>query len=148
VELLCGVPASDATKQRSRLVAIIIATSVVLPCATVILVLALRSHHKALARTTAPSNDDRTAQRTGGDTRGHVSLILWPKQPQKVRAIAPPTHSRSIALTWLSRPLVIPFDGAYWYLGSSTNAPGRDAHIEHEARLRSTFIRRTGGRSL
>jgi hypothetical protein len=25
---------------------------------------------------------------------------------------------------------VIPFDGAYWYLGSSASKPGRDAHVE------------------
>lgn len=45
--------------------------------------------------------------------------------------ISPPPRGPLARAAPLSKPLLIPFDGMYWYLRSPAKAPGRHAHVAH-----------------
>jgi hypothetical protein len=57
----------------------------------------------------------------------YVGIVLWP--PKKhVIVVAPKT---SINGSGLGKPLVIPFDGPYWYFQPPRLTPGPYAHVAH-----------------
>lgn len=56
-----------------------------------------------------------------------VILLAPSKPPEKIIPPSPPTHTpASIAFT---RPVVIPFDGAYWYFKRPDQRPRHDARV-------------------
>lgn len=57
--------------------------------------------------------------------REHKTL----RRPEVAKVVAPPPRLRPTIVVRLSRPLVIPFEGAYWYFRFLAKAPGRSAHI-------------------
>jgi hypothetical protein len=69
----------------------------------------------------------RRKQRDGEMSFGYTGIILW-TVPKKKEIVAPAPLSVSIAAASKRRPVVIPFDGPYWYFQEPYNAPGRDAH--------------------
>jgi hypothetical protein len=67
------------------------------------------------------------------DNRGseYIGVILWPP-PAKKREITPPVpHVQSFATGRASKPVVIPFDGPYWYFKAPSEKPGPRAHVAH-----------------
>jgi hypothetical protein len=61
----------------------------------------------------------------------YVSIVLWPP-PKKQTEIQPPRpRNAAFRAATLAKPLVIPFDGPYWYFESPRNEPGPQAHIAH-----------------
>ena len=61
---------------------------------------------------------------------GFESVILWPFPPK--RQIIPPVPAPANYLgPERSRPMVIRFDGAYWYFQPPDKRPGRTAHQAH-----------------
>jgi hypothetical protein len=61
---------------------------------------------------------------------GFESVILWPIPPKK--QIIPPVPAPTNLLgPEKSRPMVIRFDGAYWYFQPPDTRPGRTAHQAH-----------------
>jgi len=77
---------------------------------------------------------DAVAGRNSGGPRpaedsSWVGVILWPKMPRAVKVVAPPPLERAAAIESMRRPLVIPFEGAYWYFRSPAKGPGARAHI-------------------
>jgi len=63
-------------------------------------------------------------------TGGYESVILWPF-PQKKQLIPPiPKPSNYLGLE-KAHPMVIRFDGAYWYFQPPETQPGRTAHQAH-----------------
>jgi hypothetical protein len=69
----------------------------------------------------------RRKQRNGEISSGYTGIILW-TVPKKKEIVAPAPLSVSMAAASRRRPLVIPFDGPYWYFQYPHKAPGRDAH--------------------
>jgi hypothetical protein len=69
----------------------------------------------------------RRKQRDGEMSSGYTGIILW-MVPKKKEIVAPAPVSVSMAAASKRRPLVIPFDGPYWYFQYPYKAPGRDAH--------------------
>jgi len=62
----------------------------------------------------------------------YVGIVLWPPPPKKHAEIhAPVPHSSALRAGALAQPLVIPFDGAYWYFQAPRNGPGAQAHVAH-----------------
>lgn len=84
----------------------------------------------AAGRRPAPdSRTERTAESANG-IAGYESLILWPV-PEKKQLIPPLTVDDSFLAKGAKQPLIIPFDGAYWYLQPPDNRPGPTAHQAH-----------------
>jgi hypothetical protein len=65
---------------------------------------------------------------------GYESVILWPA-PEKKQIVAPQPASISPFATRTARPLVIHFDGSYWYFQPPDKRPGANAHQAHGSPL-------------
>jgi len=63
---------------------------------------------------------------TSSGMGGYESLILWPV-PEK-KQIVPPVPQTSILAPGTTQPLVIRFNGPYWYLQPPNKIPGPTAH--------------------
>jgi len=72
----------------------------------------------------------RRRQRNGEISSGYTGIILW-TVPKKKEIVAPAPLSVSMAAASKRRPMVIPFDGPYWYFQYPYKAPGKDAHKAH-----------------
>jgi hypothetical protein len=82
------------------------------------------------------SRDRDSATKEGGQRAsalgsGYRGIILWTPPKKKERIIAP--TRLNIAQLGMSnrRPMVIPFDGPYWYFQRPHAGPGRNPHIAH-----------------
>jgi hypothetical protein len=82
----------------------------------------------------AADADNQNAQRRPGEQGagpgGFESVILWPLPPKKQLVPPIPKPANYLGLE-KSRPLVIRFDGAYWYFQPPETEPGRTAHQAH-----------------
>ncbi len=58
------------------------------------------------------------------------SVILWPPA-QRVTEIYFPSATHAQDADKVTKPLEIPFDGAYWYFEPPDDSPGETAHIAH-----------------
>jgi hypothetical protein len=67
----------------------------------------------------------------------YVGIILWPPPIKKTEIVPPRPHSTSFAIGRASKPVVIPFDGQYWYFKAPSKRPGPRAHIAHG---RATYV--------
>jgi hypothetical protein len=61
---------------------------------------------------------------------GYESIILWPV-PQKKKLLAPTSSGTSPQAVRMTKPLVIRFDGPYWYFRPPRQSPGSRAHVVH-----------------
>ena len=72
----------------------------------------------------------------------YVGIILWPPPVKKTAIVPPPPHTASSSIGKTPKPIVIPFDGQYWYFKAPSTRPGPRAHIAHGratyANVRST----------
>jgi len=59
---------------------------------------------------------------------GYFGIILYPP-PKKKEIVAPQPHSDSFASAAMTKPIMIPFDGPYWYFKAPARRPGDKAHI-------------------
>jgi hypothetical protein len=62
---------------------------------------------------------------------GYVSIVLWPPSTKKTKIVSIPPHMSSLGAWAASKPLVIPFDGAYWYFRFPDTKPNARAHVMH-----------------
>lgn len=87
----------------------------------------LRSLASLLATMPAPISKPASAHAPGSDYSG-VILTLPPKPHPPIE---PPTRSESGSVsTALSKPVIIPFDGVYWYFKSPDTRPKSDARVQ------------------
>ena len=71
------------------------------------------------------------APRQGAHARsGYFGILLYPP-PKKMEIIVPRLQEDVVAEGALSRPLVIPFDGPYWYYKDPGERPGPKTHEAH-----------------
>jgi len=72
---------------------------------------------------------------------GYVGIVLWPP-PTKKEIVPPAPHPSLLQARSASRPVVIPFDGPYWYFKAPNTRPSARAHIAHgkptDVNVRST----------
>ncbi|MBW4043807.1 hypothetical protein [Acidipila rosea] len=128
----------DRTKSRSKLWMFLMVWATLVGCAIGVFLLVPNLHYRVVAQAGGPrSGSTHTKQGTGDSLdSSYIAVILWPKHPQKVRIIAPPPRAKSATLARPSKPLEIPFDGAYWYLQAPAKVPGRKARIAHGSSTR------------
>ena len=67
----------------------------------------------------------------------YVGIILWPPPIKKTEIVPPRPHSPSFSIGKPSKPVVIPFDGQYWYFKAPSKRPGPRAHVAHG---RATYV--------
>jgi hypothetical protein len=67
----------------------------------------------------------------------YVGIILWPPPVKKTEIVAPKPHSDSFEIGRTTKPVVIPFDGQYWYFKAPSKRPDPRAHVAHG---RSTYV--------
>jgi hypothetical protein len=67
----------------------------------------------------------------------YVGIILWPPPIKKTAILPPRPHATSFTIGEASKPIVIPFDGQYWYFKAPSKRPGPRAHIAHG---RATYV--------
>jgi len=72
----------------------------------------------------------------------YIGIILWPPPIKKTAILPPIPHAHTLGPGRLTQPVVIPFDGPYWYFKSPAKAPGLHAHIANgqptESNVRSS----------
>lgn len=72
----------------------------------------------------------------------YVGIILWPPPIKKTEIVAPRPRAAPFAIGRVAKPVVIPFDGQYWYFKAPSKRPGPRAHIARgratNANVRST----------
>jgi hypothetical protein len=61
----------------------------------------------------------------------YVGIILWPPPKKHTELYAPLPSTSAFRAGAPAQPLVIPFDGAYWYFQAPRSEPGAQAHIAH-----------------
>jgi hypothetical protein len=61
---------------------------------------------------------------------GYESIILWPV-PQKKKLLAPTSSGIPSQVVRMTKPMVIRFDGPYWYFRPPRHSPGSRAHVVH-----------------
>lgn len=104
----------------------------------------LRSLASLLATMPAPITKPTFAHAPSSDYSG-VILTLPPKPHPPVE---PPTRSKqSNGSTALSKPVIIPFDGVYWYFKSPDTRPRPGARVQHGIPSKLTCVRQIFMRS-
>jgi hypothetical protein len=83
---------------------------------------------EALRRPALITHESRESDQPGSD---YVGIILWPPPIKKTEIMPPKPHATSFAIGKASKPVVIPFDGQYWYFKAPSKRPGPRAHIAH-----------------
>jgi hypothetical protein len=59
----------------------------------------------------------------------YVGIVLWPPPEKKKKILLPPPPAQSLATRGAAKPVVIPFDGPYWYFKAPSTKPGPHAHV-------------------
>jgi hypothetical protein len=72
---------------------------------------------------TKPKKDDKTSAHVGS---GYESVVLWPYPPKK--QIVAPVQPAPLLAPGTRQPVVIRFNGEYWYLQPPDVRPGPQAH--------------------
>ena len=73
----------------------------------------------------------RRAENTTSGLAGYESIILWPA-PEKKKVVAPsPSRTPVQGLRITTKPMVIPFQGAYWYFRPRGQGLGSRTHVAH-----------------
>jgi hypothetical protein len=73
---------------------------------------------------------------TATSNNDYIGIILW-SPPVKKQALPPVPRPHSFASGAAAKPLIIPFDGQYWYFKAPSVRPGPHAHV---ARGRPTDV--------
>jgi hypothetical protein len=108
----------------------------------------LRAHFGAGDGIGTPPGSSVKLKRMTSDTihTSYQGVILWPQMPRKAKVVPPPPHQQAVTPMSLSKPLVIPFHGSYWYFRDPAKRPGSEAHIMHglptEVAIHSTDLHR------
>jgi hypothetical protein len=84
--------------------------------------------HSQAAMIDASKRAQQQTSSTGAG--GYESLILWP-YPEKKPVVAPIPAQSSFLAPGTTQPLIIRFDGPYWYLQPPDKRPGPTAHEAH-----------------
>jgi hypothetical protein len=91
----------------------------------------LRAHFGAGDGKGTPPRSSVELKQMMSDTvhTSYQGVILWPQMPRKAKVVAPLPHQQAVAVMSISKPLVIPFQGSYWYFRDPAKRPSSNAHI-------------------
>jgi hypothetical protein len=121
---------SNAIKQSTRRSAILCVSALCLTVLALVPWIAGKQHNANIVRHKPALiiHDARESAVPGAD---YVGIILWPPPIKKTEIVPPKPRSTSFALGRAAQPVVIPFDGQYWYLKPPSTRPGPRAHVAH-----------------
>jgi hypothetical protein len=130
----------DAKVNDRAMAQVLCACLIAIVTSTFVLMMQLpRDEHAAGGVRGRPGRDSRdrdSATKEGGQRSsalgsGYRGIILWAPPKKKERIVAP--ARLNIAQVGMSnrRPMVIPFDGPYWYFQRPNAGPGRNPHVSH-----------------
>jgi len=88
----------------------------------------------AQASTHASSGDRGRKADFSAALDGYESIVLW-SDPPKTEIVAPNPQATVTRDLDPNKPLVIPFNGAYWYFQPPSQRPGPHAHSAHGSPL-------------
>jgi hypothetical protein len=132
-------PNSNADAQALRRLAIAVPAAILV---TAVALLFGVTHRNLVLAQAAPSRDDgpsqagntdrpSRSQRAAGSTlSGYESIILWPV-PEKKQILPPLPEPATLLAPGTTKPLVIRFDGPYFYFQPPGKRPASDAHQAH-----------------
>jgi hypothetical protein len=86
--------------------------------------------HSTFGLNHLPRKPPSLAQPADKPSSEYVGIVLWPP-PVKKEIIPPFPRDHSFAIGSAAKPVVIPFDGPYWYFKAPSKRPGPHAHIAH-----------------
>jgi hypothetical protein len=94
--------------------------------------LAIRLNH-LLGRAAIRSQNFHSHQQLALDASAFTSIVLYPPPSKEKSKIVPPKpHAPTLGQQLAAaKPLVIPFDGPYWYFQLPDTKPSPNAHIMH-----------------
>ena len=130
--------------QRTALRVVLVAVPAVLVTAWALLDGVAHRNHvlagldtSASASTPAPKAEEKDAPKkaTAYGVNGYQSVILWP-YPEKKEIVAPRLQQASFLAPGSTKPAVIRFTGAYWYMQPPDASPGPKAHQAHGSPLK------------
>ena len=58
-------------------------------------------------------------------------IVLWTMPPKKKELVLPSPRENTLSAGRIAKPLIIPFDGVYWYFKKPDTQPHHDAHVVH-----------------
>ncbi|HKD59713.1 MAG TPA: hypothetical protein VKB47_04600 [Terracidiphilus sp.] len=87
-----------------------------------------RAATKSDARPSAYVAPNPKASFSESEIGGYESVVLWP-YPEKKQIMSPLAVDDSMLSSETKRPLIIRFDGLYWFLQPPSKRPGLDAHV-------------------
>jgi hypothetical protein len=88
----------------------------------------LQGAHDASQKPPPAAHRSMEPDKTGSE---YVGVILWPPPAKKTEITPPVPHVHSFGMGGASQPVVIPFDGPYWYFKAPSERPGPRAHVAH-----------------
>ncbi|HEV2620137.1 MAG TPA: hypothetical protein VGU23_09405 [Acidobacteriaceae bacterium] len=109
---------------RQTIVAIVLTTLFIIPFS-----IGGRGGLFRIGRAAGPSVKPRNPQ-DGSSGAGYAGIILYPP-PVKKQLIAPAPQTDSFQASSHAKPMLIPFDGQYWYFKAPSSRPSARAHIAH-----------------
>ena len=136
-----GISGNTTTKSRATLRLVRVGSAAVLFTFAVVLLgfqRRIRSSAAdiALARPRGSSVNKAPEQKRRSESSisglaGYESIILWPA-PEKKQVLAPsPSRTSLQRVRMTTKPMVIRFQGAYWYFRPRGNTPGSRTHVAH-----------------
>jgi hypothetical protein len=81
-----------------------------------------------------PTSDTKPTYFDVAALDGYESIVLWPEPPKK-EILAPVELAPQPRDPHLTKPLVLRFNGAYWYFQPPNEHPGPHAHVTHGSPL-------------
>ncbi|KAA6465002.1 hypothetical protein DYQ86_03350 [Acidobacteria bacterium AB60] len=133
---LGGRPAESRTQYRRAALRL---AAVILPAvlATVWALLDGVAHRNQAGTVQAAGNGGEAGPHKSAATGigGYESVILWP-YPEKKQIEAPIKLEESLLAPGTTRPVVVRFDGPYWYVQPPDERPGPKAHQAHGTPLK------------
>jgi hypothetical protein len=70
-------------------------------------------------------------RQTAATDTSYRGIILWTMPPKKKALALPSPRENSVSIGRIAKPLIIPFDGVYWYFKKPDTQPHHDAHVVH-----------------
>ena len=139
--LVCGIAASRRRFSRSSLLQTAAVFFLISTALTPFLQRAYGLRSLAAYLATAPAHATGLNPRITSSSHFSGIILTLPAKPHPRIEPSAPSYRNSLS-TALSKPLIIPFDGAYWYFKEPDTRPAADARIQRgdpiKANVRST----------
>jgi hypothetical protein len=94
-----------------------------------------RNHVLAMQAALDAGKDANARKGNARGMGGYESVILWP-YPEKKQIVAPVPLQDGLLAPGTKQPLVVRFDGPYWYVQPPDEQPGPEAHQAHGTPLK------------